>query len=255
VGKDMSWFQTLQAQPWFSDVSTEFSQLAPDVPTYLWEGEILSEDSSLNPAQQNSGGAPYYGLFQEGVQFPTTVGLPATTVAQLQNPEYNAYYAALAMEKALRNMPPGASLEQQVQLLETAGWPGAVSSAETASRVANVNQVITAQGGTPAASSTAPNLGTIPGIIGSGNLAGVIPGIGALIQGKGWNAANQAAAAANSTAKANLDPLGLQSAVAQLGQNLLIGGIIIAGITGGFLLLSNSMQSSQGGGMPVPVPI
>lgn len=252
----MSWLQTLQAQPWFSDVSAEFSQLAPDVPTYMWQGTILSEDSSLNPAQQNSGGAPYYGLFQEGVSFPTTVGLPAATVEQLKTPEWNAYYAALAMEQALKNVPHGASLETMVIALEKAGWPGAVSSDETATRVANVNQVITAQGGS-IASSYPP--GSIPGIISGGNLAGVIPGIGALIQGKGWDAANKAAESANAAAKAANAGIGgdIQAAAAQLGQSLLIGGIIIAGITGGFLLLANSMKSDGGGGggMPVPVPI
>lgn len=238
----MSFFATLQAQPWFNDVASEFAQLAPDVPSALWQGELESEDATLNPAQQDYKLSGHWGLFQENQGFPTTVGLPAASVAQLQDPKYNAYVAAIAMENAIKKSG-ATTLEAQVEALERAGWPGTVDAGETATRVANVQSILTAQGGNPATMPTV-NFGT-----GIGPLAGLIPGIGALIQGKGWDAANEAAKKTNAAVVAGQGG-GLDSAITSLEQNLLVGGIIIAGITGGFLLLGNSM-----GAKAVPVPV
>jgi hypothetical protein len=235
----VSFLARLQAEPWYSDVADEFASVAPDVPAPLWQGEILSEDSALDPTQQDYLHSGHFGLFQENADFPTSVGLPPATTAQLQNPEYNAYVAALRMEQALKQT--GAStFTTQVEALEQAGWPGAVSSGETSTRVANVNQIVSEASG---------NQDSIAGIVGSGNLAGIIPGIGALIQGKGWNSANQAARSANSSANA-----GLATAATSLGQSIFVGGAIIAFIAGGFALLAASVSSGSGS-RPVPVPV
>lgn len=52
--------------------------------------------------------------------------------------------------------------------------------------------------------STFGNLGSIAGIVQSGGLAGFIAGLGALLQGQGWAAANQSAANSTATAKAQM---------------------------------------------------
>ena len=231
----MSWLDTLKSQTWFNNVASEFAQLAPHVPTAVWEGEILSEDASLDPAQQDYKKSGHWGLFQESTAFPTTVGLPAATVAQLQSPEYNAYIAALAMEKALKSAGTS-DTTAQIQALERAGWPGAVSDVETSTRVANVNQIIAAGGGSPSSTPTS--------------------------RGPWWDPMNGPlnpfgnSYPSNQQAVNNSDlSKSIASGVQSLETNLLVGGIIVGVLTGGFLLLGNSMSDGHGTQLPVPVPV
>jgi hypothetical protein len=242
----MSWFATLQAQPWFSTVQNEFATYAPSVSPALWEGELLSEDSSLNPAQEDYLNSGHFGLFQENASFPTTVGLPAATTAQLQNPAYNAYVAALAMQKAIANSGQ-TSLVGQVQALEQAGWPGAISTGETSTRVANVEQILNADGGAGAGTGS----GSYGGYDWS-NPEWLNP-----LDRNSWMGGNAGAQQIGKQIGSAEDaiPNAITGAFGNLGQTLLIGGLITGLLAGGFWLLVSSVNAGKDAPMPVPVPV
>lgn len=216
-GTAATWLQSLDSQPWYQSVSTIFAQ-APDVPKEVWLGTLAVEDNSLDPTAQDYLHSGHYGLFQENANFPTTVGLPAATPAQLQSPTYNAQVAALAMEVAIKNS--GATTTQgYVQALENAGWPGTNASAdETAKRVAAIDAIYAAEGTAPPDGSTTATGATSS----TGNAA-----IDAIL---GPNAGNE---------------------LKEFAVGFVVVGVIGAVIAGGFLLLGNSVGAKP----PAVVPV
>lgn len=243
----MSFLAQLQSQPWYSDVAGEFASLAPDVPAALWQGELLTEDSSLDPTAQDYKKLGHWGLFQESTAFPTTVGLPSATVPQLQNPQYNAEVAALAMEQAIKSSG-ATTFTAMVTALEKAGWPGATSAADLQTRLTNVGEIVS-ESGTPTPANCPAG---VPGWLCSAIWSVPSP----FSNGKVGPAAGP-----NANAQALNDiPGAIQNATNQVGafaqqatQAILIGGIIVAVLGGGFLLLSQSAGVQAP--MPVPVPV
>jgi len=143
--------QTLQAQPWYNDVANIFAEA--NVPRDLWEATLAVEDSSLDPSVQvldhYKDGSPAgysYGLFQLNQN-----GLGANqSITTLTNAEGNAQIAASAMSAALSKLPAGATLPQQLQAIEEAGWNGSLD--QDATRQSALQSIETQNGETPATS-------------------------------------------------------------------------------------------------------
>lgn len=117
----------LEAQPWFAPVAKIFENAG--VPAPIWESTIAVEDPSLDPYAANidpSTGDNSHGLFQINIA-GTLAEDGARVAAALGSPEQQAQFSASAMGAAVASLPSGATLAQQLQAVENAGWPGDLS--------------------------------------------------------------------------------------------------------------------------------
>jgi hypothetical protein len=206
VSGTATWIAQLESQPWFTGVAQTFETMAPNVPTSVWEGELYVEDSSLSPTIEDYANSGHYGLFQEDAAFPTSVGLPTASTQQLQDPSYNAYVAAQAMEQAVQNN--GAQTTTQiVTALQKAGWPGASPPAgDLQTRLAAVNAI--ASGQNPAPITPPSTSGSSTSTSGSDD-SDWVSQVGTIVQ--------------------------------SFAKNLLIGGVLLGVLAGGFYLLAASI--------------
>jgi len=226
------WLSQLQAQSWYPSVDAIFAQYAPDVPVEAWEGELYDEDSSLSPTAEDYLNSGHYGLFQENATFPTSVGLPAASTSELESPTYNAYVAALAMEQAYKKYTP-TTWEGLIESFQAAGWPGFSSASDAQmndlqQRFDDIASIFTQENNQPPASLTTALPTSSTSSADSGPFAGIQNAISGLTSS-------------------------LQSAVGTIGTDLLVGGVIVALIAGGFALMSSSLGVKAPSAVPVPV--
>jgi hypothetical protein len=220
-----TFLDTLQSQPWFADVAQQFKTLAPDVAPALWESTILSEDANLNTAQPGDGGLAI-GLFQEHPDFNAPAGTLWSTL-QRSNPATAAAIAAPVMERALQETGTiGSSLSTQLKQIEKYGWNGSLS--EDPQRQENLAAILAQGAPTSAGATSTPASSSTPsGVMGHtlyGDLQNFFGG-------------------ANPLKGTLLDPTVATQFETSVGNQLLIGGILLAMLSGGIALMSASVKS------------
>lgn len=224
---------SIQAASWYPEV--EATMQAAEVPDYLWMSIIASEDGSLNTGvvvqdyytkrDANGNKIPAgdsYGLFQLN-QNPQGV-----------DPAYAARWAASKLGPALASAGTYTP-DQAMSIAEQVAWPGMNSPPDDATRRANMQSVMSqlgwnyaATGTTSAPVSGVANVATQPNLL---QQIQAIPGqVNSAINGTVQNVA-----AIPDTFNSAVD-----SWIPQIEQNVLIGGVILAVLAGGFALLAAS---------------
>jgi|SRR5579875_1650160 len=245
----ITWQQKLQSQTWYQDVADTFTQIAPSVPTEVWQGELEIEDSSLDPTAQDYLHSGHWGLFQESQTFPTTVGLPAASVQELQDPRYNAKVAAIAMQRAIQNSG-ATTYPQMVQALQEAGWPGTPAPAgDLEARVAAIAALAGGNGPTASSAPTSTSRPSwcdnpldlrnyAPGPWSNWQFPSIVCDVKPAVAHVQQQVQQQVQQTSGDVGAA------IQSGVANLGKMLLVGGVILGMLAGGFYLLAASVGSA-----------
>jgi len=226
-----AWLTKLQAQPWYGAAEAQFK--AANIADPLWESTLAVEDSGLDPSVviTDTNGAQSVGLFQLN-----KLGLGAGYAnSTLQDPGTNAGIAARAMAaRLIQDHTTNAALPTQLQSIEMAGWPGADPKLpQDASRQAALSAITSTSSDwlvPPNPAIGFPGLAKNPFYAGQNSIPAAITGGPG--QAPSWPTTEQINA-------------WLQQAV--------IGSVLLAMITGGFVLLAAPAVENAAEHMPVPV--